>query len=98
MVFSPRFVHAVAILYLGVTKDAGSLAAKLPWDLWQMHILAHLDFNSFETHLGRVPISSAVDDEASELLLGIDDGDCDLLVPQAEAMAEEIEANSVLAA
>ena len=46
-VFSAAYLHAVAVVYLGATRDDSSLAAKLPWDLWTC-ILRQLDFDAFE--------------------------------------------------
>ena len=46
--FPPSFLHTAAILFLGVTRDAGSLCATIPWDLWTMHVLPHVPHDAFE--------------------------------------------------
>jgi protein-L-isoaspartate O-methyltransferase len=46
--FPPSFLHTAAILFLGVTRDVGSLCAKIPWDLWTMHVLPHVPHDAFE--------------------------------------------------
>ena len=46
--FPPSFLHTAAILFLGVTRDVDSLCAKIPWDLWMMHVLPHVPHDAFE--------------------------------------------------
>ena len=65
LAFPPRFLHVAAVLLLG-TRDAASLGALLPWDVWHLHVLPHLAYDAFETCAGWPSTTSAPDALAAD--------------------------------
>jgi len=59
--FPPTFVHVAAVLWLATMRDPDSLPAKLPWEVWALHVLPFLEHDAFEQAGGT----------------GTGDGDCD---------------------
>ena len=75
LAFPPRFLHVAAVLLLG-TRDAGSLCALLPWDVWTLNVLPHVTYDAFEACAGWPSAADAAEEaKAAE--------------DMAEGMAEE---------
>ena len=70
--FPESFVHTVALLALATTRDPKSPCAKLPWDVWAVHILPFLAHDAFEHEAVFTPSLRASEAEADSETL--DDG------------------------
>lgn len=57
--FPPAFVHVATVLWLATMRDPDSLPAKLPWEVWALHVLPFLGYDAFE----QAGVSSDDDDD-----------------------------------